>query len=112
MSTSRDNLRSQYTEDYVKRGVTTCFFNLLAKMLSVSEEFKSFNELSKRLSEFEKKSCVQLYIRRSRSVQSAAKRTGKKKYNDALKYAEIDYACIHGGKNFKTSSTGKRPNQK
>ena len=79
-------------------------------MLSVSEEFKSFNELSKkRLAEFEKKSYIQLYIRWSRSVQSAAKRAGKKKYNDALQYAEPG---IHGGKNFKTSSTGKRPNQK
>ena len=32
--------------------------------------------------------------------------------NEDLKYAEIEYACINGGKNFKTTSTGERLNQR
>ena len=86
-------------------------------MLSVGEQFTSFDELSKRVLEFERSSHVQLYIRSSRTIESAARRAPKRlKFNDGvndlLKYSEIDYACIHGGKNFKTSSTGKCPNQK
>ena len=67
-------------------------------MLSVSEEFSLFDELSKRLAEFEKRSYVQLYIRQSRSIQSVAKCAPKKNFNDALKYSGIDYPCIHGAK--------------
>ena len=37
---------------------------------------------------------------------------GQKIYNEDLKYAELEYACINGGKNFKTTSTGERPNHK
>jgi len=101
----RDNLQVRNIEYHRKHGVTMCclilqeYSTLKAKlMFSVSEEFKSFDELSKRLVEFENKSYVQLYTKWSRSIQSAAKCTTKKRFNDALKYSEIDYACIHGGR--------------
>ena len=81
-------------------------------MLCNGDEFKSFAELRDKVSEFERAECVQLYIRRSRSIISAAKRSSSKNYNENLKYDEIEYACIHGGKNFETTSTGERPNQK
>ena len=83
-------------------------------MLCNGGEFKSFAELCDKVSEFERAGCVQLYIRRSRLIISAAKRSSSKNsdYNENLKYDEIEYACIHGGKNFKTTSTDKRPNQK
>ena len=61
---------------------------------------------------FEQAQFVQLYIRRSRTIIAAAKRRTKKIYNEDLKYAELEYACINGGKNFKTTSTGERPNQR
>ena len=53
------------------------------------------------MAEFEQQSYVQLYIRRSRtiSIGAAIKRAPKKSFLQELKYSEVDYACIHGGKN-------------
>ena len=81
-------------------------------MLHDGDEFKSLTELCDKISDFEQTECVQLYIRRSRSITSAAKLSSKKNFNEDLKYSELEYVCIHGGKNFKTTSTGERPNQK
>ena len=41
-------------------------------------------------------------MRHSISIKSASKRVPNKQFNEALKYSENDYACIHGGKDFKT----------
>ena len=35
-----------------------------------------------------------------------------KDYNEDLKYDELDYVCIHRGKNFMTTCPGEWPNQK
>ena len=81
-------------------------------MFAVGDSFRSFSELGERISEFENKSFVQLYVRRSRSIEATAKRAPKKQFKQDLKYAEIDYVCIHGGRrDFKSTSTGKGPNQ-
>ena len=81
-------------------------------MFRVGDEFNSFDDLLDKISTFEQAQFVQLYIRRSRTIIAAAKRRTKKIYNEDLKYAELEYACINGGKNFKTTSTGERPNQR
>ena len=81
-------------------------------MFRVGDEFNSFDDLCDKISTFEQTQFVQLYIRRSRTITAASKRRTKKIYNEDLKYAEIEYACINGGKNFKTTSTGERPNQR
>ena len=79
---------------------------------TVGETFGSFSELQDKKDAFEKSNFVQLYIRRSRTIEAAAKRAPKKQFNVDLKYYEIEYSCIHGGKDFKSTSTGERPNQK
>lgn len=81
-------------------------------MLRCGDEFKSFSDLCEAISAFEQAEFVQLYVRRSRKIESASQRAPKKKFNQDLKYSEIDFACYHGGKKFKSTSTGKRPNQK
>jgi hypothetical protein len=45
------------------------------------------------------------------SIQAAAKRCPKKKFNPDLQYSEVDFRCVHGGKHFKSQSKGIRPNQ-
>ena len=77
-------------------------------MFCVRDEFNSFDDLCDKISTFEQTQFVQLYIRRSRIIIAAYKRRTKKIYNEDFKYAEVDYACIDGGKNFKTTSTGER----
>ena len=78
--------------------------------IAVGEEFSSFDELNQRIIHFETKSFVQLYVRRSRSLEATRKRATKKDFPEQLKFGELDYHCIHGGKKFKSQSTGKRPN--
>ena len=84
----------------------------MVEVLTVGEEFSSLLELESKLTSFEDTNFVQLYIRRSRSIQGTSSRAPKKTFNEDLKYSEIDLACTHGGKNFKSTSKGKRPNQK
>ena len=73
------------------------------------QEFSSFEELSKSVQEWEKKNFVTLYTRSSRS---AKKRTPNRTYLDELKFSELDYACVHGGREYKSKATQSRPCQK
>ena len=82
-------------------------------MLRCGDEFKSYEDLCDAISAFQPAEFVQLYVRHSRTIESAsATWAPKKKFNEDLVFSEIDFACHHGRKDFKTTSTGKRPNQK
>ncbi|KAK3854009.1 hypothetical protein Pcinc_039481 [Petrolisthes cinctipes] len=67
-------------------------------MLKVGSKFYTFDELSKRLEEFQELERVQLWVRDSRTVVAAAKRARRKSLNPALKYAELTYSCVFGGR--------------
>ena len=71
------------------------------------QEFYSFEELSEGVKNWEKKNFVTLYTRSSRSIE-AANRT----FLDKLKFSELDYACVHGGREYKSKATQRRPCQK
>ena len=81
-------------------------------MFCVGDEFNSFDDLRDKILMFEQTQFVQLYIRRSRMIITASKPRTKKSYNEDLKYTELEYACINGRKNFKTTSTSERPTQR
>ena len=53
-----------------------------------------------------------LYTRSSRSVEAARRRAPKRSFHEELKFSEIDYACVHGGREYKSKSANKRPSQK
>ena len=80
--------------------------------LSVGKEFSSFEELSCSVKLWEKSNFVTLYTRSSRSIEACKKRAPKRTFNDTLKFAELDYACVHGGRQYKSKSTNKRQCQK
>ncbi|KAK8745688.1 hypothetical protein OTU49_000321, partial [Cherax quadricarinatus] len=67
-------------------------------MLKVGSKFYTFDELSSRLEEFQELEQVQLWVRDSRTVVAAAKRARRKSLNPALKYAELTYSCVFGGR--------------
>ncbi|KAK8377107.1 hypothetical protein O3P69_013632 [Scylla paramamosain] len=67
-------------------------------MLKVGSKFYTFDELSSRLEEFQDLEQVQLWVRDSRTVVAAAKRARRKSLNPALKYAELTYSCVFGGR--------------
>ncbi|KAG1650975.1 Zinc finger SWIM domain-containing protein 3 [Nymphon striatum] len=79
--------------------------------LAKGDEFSTFVDLSAAIARWEVVNFVQLYKRSSRSIAAASKRLTKKSFSADLQFAEVDYACIHGGRRLITSSTGQRPNQ-
>ena len=74
----------------------------------VGSEFSSFEELSTAIKLWEKEECVTLYTRNSRTVATYRKRAPMRHRNDDLVYSELDYACVHGGREYNSQSTGKR----
>ncbi|KAM7306248.1 uncharacterized protein ISCGN_009981 [Ixodes scapularis] len=67
----------------------------------IGEEFTSFTELHRRIQSFQLRNSVQLYIRSSRKIQAAQVRSTDG-YNPELKFAEIYYACVRGGRKFQS----------
>ena len=81
------------------------------KKLKEGDEFFSFEELAHAMRNFEEQSYVCLYNRSSRTIKATKGQVPNKVFRDELKYSELDYSCIHGGKNFQSKSRGSRPNQ-
>ena len=75
-------------------------------------EFSTFCLLSAAITRFQDATFCQFYTRDSRTVEADVRRNTKKKYADAIKYANITYACIHGGRQFRSASKGLRPQQR
>ncbi|ELU08802.1 hypothetical protein CAPTEDRAFT_194064 [Capitella teleta] len=66
---------------------------------------------SKKRSVIQKLNFVQFYKRDSRTIEATLRHSSKKRtYADRLKYTEIVYSCIHGGKTFQSESKGVCPN--
>ena len=61
----------------------------------VGEKIKSFKELESKLKRFEMATSTKLWIRDSRNVENARKRTTRH-LSDALKYYQVSFRCIHG----------------
>ena len=82
-------------------------------ILEEGSKFISYESLSESIQQWKRENFVQLYKRRSRTIKSAARQATKKKYNESLVFAEIDYACIHGGRNLKEDvESAQRRNQR
>lgn len=71
------------------------------------ETFSSYEDLHSKITMFEKKNFVKLWKRDSRSVEAACKRLNRA-LSDKIKYYEVTFCCIHGGKKFKTKGGGIR----
>ena len=77
----------------------------------VGTQFSSFIVLSEEISQWEAANNVCLYTRSSRSIKAHNKRATNRVINENLKFGEVDYACIHGGRKLKTCAL-VRPNQR
>ena len=75
---------------------------------TVGEKFSNYAALSSKIEQYQRANNVQLYKRSSRSIDAAKTRCPKKTFNDQLKFSEITFSCIHGGKKFEQRGTGKR----
>ena len=79
------------------------------------EKFSSLSDLETKIVQFQRKRYVDLYKRDSRTINSAIKKKSisaakvpSEEIKRKLKYYEIRYTCIHGGRTHNSSSTGKR----
>ena len=79
--------------------------------IQVGSSFSSFDDLENRITQYQEDRFVQYYKRDSRSIEAASKRAPSKSFNPRIKYSELVYSCIHGGKKFKSKSKGYRPQQ-
>ena len=71
------------------------------RTLTLGEKFTSFEDIEIAIKEHEDSKYIQMYRRHSRTIDSFKQRYPKKSHLDIpieLKYAELVFACIHGGK--------------
>ena len=66
----------------------------------VGQQFRSFEDFQRHLKLYESQHFVQFWCRDSRTIQAAQKRLNRH-LSDEIKYYELTYRCIHGGKKFK-----------
>ena len=80
----------------------------MAQMLIIGKKFQDFSSLEIAIQQYQKGETVQFFGRSSRTIEKAQPRMPDKKLNERLRYYEISFHCIRGGKNFKSRSTGMR----
>ena len=65
--------------------------------------------LQEKIASYGMENFVQVWIRDSRSISAAQERV-KRKFSEEIRYYELTYACIHGGKKkSKPRGRGARP---
>lgn len=80
----------------------------------VGSTFDHYAKVVKAIQAYERRNHVRLYRRDSRTLSSIISRgrAPKKNFSMDLRYGELCYRCRHGGKKYKSFSTGIRPNQR
>lgn len=86
----------------------------MAAVLKVGDMFGTLQEVQEKMFAFEKDACVNYHVSDSRTLETASKIAPKiaAKAKKELVYYYVVYACIHGGRKFKSRSKGERPNQR
>ena len=74
----------------------------------VGEKFSSYEKLEEKKQLFQENNFIQLWTRDARTIKNAKSRGVKRSLNEQLVYYSIKLACVHGGKDFKCRSSGKR----
>ena len=74
---------------------------------SVGDSFRSFSELEEKLQIFKAKKYVEFWRRDARTIKAVQNRLNRA-INPSLKYYELKYCCIHGGREFKPKGKGIR----
>lgn len=80
----------------------------MAHRLHIGQTFEDYSVFESAIQRYQNTEYVQFWKRDSRTISAAQKKLSKKTLNPRLKYYEISYHCIQGGRQFKSTSTGKR----
>ena len=73
--------------------------------LAEGKEFSSFEEVCASIKKWEEANFVTLYTRSSRGLEAARRRAPRRTFAEQLKFSELDYACVHGGREYKSKSS-------
>ena len=73
----------------------------------IGERFKSYQQLEIQTQQYEQQHFVKLWKRDCRTIQTA-QRCVNRALSEHIKYYEVTFCCIHGGKKFKARGEGKR----
>ena len=74
----------------------------MARETQDDEKFNSFEEVQRWIDDYQRQNYVQLYISDSRTIAAAQKRLPKRQLKTELKYYQVTYACVHGGRKYKS----------
>ncbi|KAG1683753.1 Zinc finger SWIM domain-containing protein 3 [Nymphon striatum] len=80
--------------------------------LRVGADFSTLESLLAAINEFQNEQKVSYWRRDSRTLKAAKNRGMDVPLNDEIKYYELRFSCIKGGRDYKSSSSGKRPRQR
>lgn len=78
-----------------------------AATFSIGERFKTFIDLQNKLKEYKVATSTKFWIRDSRTVNAARTRLTRH-LSDEIKYYQVSFRCIHGGRKFVAKGEGKR----
>ncbi len=73
----------------------------------IGDKFYSMGEFELKV---EEQAFVKLWRRDSRTISAARKRGIERPLKSDLKYYDLKYCCIHGGRSFKPRGNGSRCN--
>ena len=74
----------------------------------IGDKFSSLEEFELKVECYKKEAFIELWRRDSRTITAARKRGIERPLKTDLKYYELKYCCIHGGRSFKPRGKGSR----
>ena len=80
----------------------------MSQKLNIRQKSEDFSSFEIAIQQYQNAENVQFFRRSSRTIAKEQPRMPEKKLNERLKYYEIQFHCIRGGKNFKSRSMGMR----
>ncbi|KAK5649122.1 hypothetical protein RI129_004014 [Pyrocoelia pectoralis] len=75
--------------------------------MKLGDTFASYEELVAALDSYSKREYVSFWKRDARTISAARKKT-ERFIDSKLKYYQLKYTCIKGGRNFKSAGKGKK----
>jgi len=87
-------------------------FQSVNMALAVGDSFSSFQELQDKIAQLENDETLSLWKRDSRTIEKARAKGLKRYIKPELLFYSLQYACCHGGRKFKSRSTGTRTHQR
>ena len=81
-------------------------------VIEIGNKFSSYEELESTIRLYELRTNTEFYKRDSRTILSAREWGIKREIKSELKFYQLRYSCINGGKEHNSKSSGQRLKQR